>query len=186
MAFWNRSEPSADRTDYPYSVPETHEVLGTSMHPPFPDDTEHVSFGMGCFWGAERIFWQLPGVFTTAAGYQGGTTDYPTYREVCSADTGHAEVALVVYRPAEIPFEEILRHFWEQHDPTTLNRQGNDVGPQYRSVIFVTNDEQRRIAEASRNLYQAKLDEAGYGTITTVIEDFGPFFYAEDYHQQYL
>jgi peptide-methionine (S)-S-oxide reductase len=141
---------------------------------------------MGCFWGAERIFWQLPGVHTTAAGYQGGQPAYPTYQEVCTGDTGHAEVALVVYRPDELPISVLLKHFWEQHDPTTLNRQGNDRGTQYRSAIFTTSDEQQAAAEESLAVYQERLTKNGFGTITTVIEPAGEFFYAEDYHQQYL
>jgi len=145
-----------------------------------------VSFGMGCFWGAERIFWSLPGVITTAVGYQGGITPNPTYEEVCSGATGHAEVALVVYDPTQIEFEILLKHFWEQHDPTTLNQQGNDRGTQYRSAIYWTDPAQRDVAVASMGAYQAGLTESGYGTITTEIAEAGPFYYAEEYHQQYL
>lgn len=145
-----------------------------------------MSFGMGCFWGAERIFWSLPGVITTAVGYQGGITPNPTYEEVCSGATGHAEVALVVYDPTQIEFEILLKHFWEQHDPTTLNQQGNDRGTQYRSAIYWTDPAQRDVAVASMGAYQAGLTESGYGTITTEIAEAGPFYYAEEYHQQYL
>ena len=185
MAPWNRGS-SNPRSDYPFEVPDTHEVLGTSMHPPFPDGTDSISLGMGCFWGAERIFWQVPGVHTTAVGYQGGSSPFPTYREVCTGGSGHAEVVLVVFEPNQASLEGLLGHFWEQHDPTTLNRQGNDVGTQYRSAIFVSTPLQRAVAEASRDTYQAKLTVGGYGSITTVVEDAGPFYYAEDHHQQYL
>ncbi len=176
----------AVRTEPPFSVPTTHEVLGTSMHEPFPDDTETISFGMGCFWGVERIFWQLPGVHTTIAGYQGGEPAFPTYEEVCSGATGHAEVVRVVYRPSEISLDAILKEFWEQHDPTTVDRQGNDVGDQYRSTVFVTTPEQRAAVEASKAAYQERLRENGYGLIVTKVEDWAPFYPAEDYHQQYL
>ena len=175
--------------DEEIEVTPEHVVLGTSIVGPWPEDHEVISFGMGCFWGAERIFWKIPGVHATAVGYQGGPTPNPTYREVCSGQTGHAEVALVVYDPDEVELETILKEFWEQHDPTTLNRQGNDIGTQYRSAIYTTTPEQREIAEASRDRYQELLDEAGYGEITTEIVDAseaGPFYYAEDYHQGYL
>ena len=167
-------------------MPETHFVLGTPLEPPFPEGVETVVFGLGCFWGAERSFWQAPGVYTTAVGYAGGYTPNPTYEEVCSGRTGHNEVVLVAYRPEEISFDELLRIFWEGHDPTQGMRQGNDVGTQYRSGIYVTSDAQREAALASRELYQQKLREAGYGDITTEIVDAPEFFYAEDYHQQYL
>ena len=170
----------------PFRIPETHFVLGTPLEPPFPDDVETAIFGMGCFWGAERGFWQAPGVYTTAAGYAAGYTPNPTYEEVCSGRTGHNEVVLVAYRPEEISYEELLRIFWEGHDPTQGMRQGNDVGTQYRSGIYVTSDAQRQAAEASRERYQERLDAAGYGEITTEIVDAPEFFYAEDYHQQYL
>jgi peptide-methionine (S)-S-oxide reductase len=163
-----------------------HLVLGTPTTPPFPDGLEQVQLGLGCFWGAERKFWQLPGVYTTAVGYSGGATASPTYREVCSGRTGHAETVLVVFDPKRVPFEEILRTFWESHDPTQGMRQGNDVGTQYRSAIYVYDDAQRRAAEASRDAYQARLTEAGYGRITTEIGAAGEFWYAEEYHQQYL
>jgi peptide-methionine (S)-S-oxide reductase len=174
------------RDTRPFEVHETHFVLGTPLEPPFPEGVETAVFGLGCFWGAERSFWQAPGVYTTAAGYAGGYTPNPTYEEVCSGRTGHAEVVLVAYRPEEISYEELLRIFWEGHDPTQGMRQGNDVGTQYRSGIYVTSDAQREAALASREMYQAKLREAGYGEITTEIRDAPEFFYAEDYHQQYL
>ncbi len=167
-------------------VPATHFVNGRTLTPPFPAGTRTALFGLGCFWGAERKFWQTPGVVTTAVGYAGGFTKNPTYREVCTGMTGHAEVVLVVYDPARISYEELLRVFWESHDPTQGMRQGNDVGTQYRSGIYVDGADQRRAAEASRAAYQAKLAEAGYGPITTEILDAPPFSYAEDYHQQYL
>ena len=172
--------------DAPIAVPDRHFVLGTPLQPPFPDDTERAVFGMGCFWGAERIFWQAPGVYTTAVGYAGGSTPNPTYEEVCSARTGHNEVVLVVFKPAEIPYEEVLRLFWEGHDPTQGMRQGNDVGTQYRSGIYTSSDAQAEAARTSREAYAKRLAEAGYGEITTEIEPEGAFYYAEDYHQQYL
>jgi peptide-methionine (S)-S-oxide reductase len=163
-------------------MPDPSDALPGRNTRPF----ETVVFGLGCFWGAERGFWQTPGVYTTAVGYAGGFTPNPTYEEVCTGRTGHTEVVLVAYRPEEISFEEILRVFWESHDPTQGMRQGNDVGAQYRSGIYVNSEAQREAALASRELYQAKLREAGYGEITTEIEDAPEFFYAEDYHQQYL
>ena len=174
------------RDTRPFHVPDTHFVLGTPLEPPFPEGVETAIFGMGCFWGAERDFWQAPGVYTTAVGYAGGYTPNPTYEEVCSGRTGHNEVVLVAYRPSEISFDELLRIFWEGHDPTQGMRQGNDVGTQYRSGIYVTSDAQRQAAEASRDMYQERLGDAGYGEITTEIVDAPEFFYAEDYHQQYL
>ena len=174
------------RETRPFHVPDTHFVLGTPLEPPFPDGAERVIFGMGCFWGAERGFWEAPGVFTTAVGYAGGFTPNPTYEEVCSGRTGHNEVVLVVHRPEDISFDELLRLFWEGHDPTQGMRQGNDVGSQYRSAIYVTSEAQRDAALASRDGYQERLREAGYGEITTEIMDAPEFFYAEDYHQQYL
>ncbi len=167
-------------------VPDRHLVLGTPLAPPFPDGTETAIFAMGCFWGAERMFWQLEGVYSTAVGYSGGLTPNPTYREVCSARTGHAEAVLVAFDPAVVSYETLLRTFWEGHDPTQGMRQGNDVGTQYRSAIFTTNESQLASAVASRDAYQALLTQAGLGTITTEIAPAGPFFYAEDYHQQYL
>ena len=167
-------------------VPERHEVLGTPLEPPFPAGLEQAVFGLGCFWGAERVFWQAPGVYTTAVGYAGGFTPNPTYQEVCSGQTGHAEVVLVVYEPGQTSYEEMLRLFWENHDPTQGMRQGNDVGTQYRSTVYWTSEAQRRAAEESLALYQARLAAAGYGEITTELAEAGPFYYAEDYHQQYL
>jgi peptide-methionine (S)-S-oxide reductase len=167
-------------------VPSQHFVLGTPLEPPFPDGTERALFGMGCFWGAEKGFWEAEGVFTTAVGYAGGHTPNPTYEEVCSARTGHNEVVLVVFRPEQASYEDMLKLFWEGHDPTQGMRQGNDVGTQYRSGIYVYSDAQREAAERSRDSYQARLREAGYGDITTEIVDAPDFYYAEDYHQQYL
>ena len=163
-----------------------HEVLGTSMVAPFPEDCEQVVFGLGCFWGAERKFWNLPGVYTTAVGYAAGHTPNPTYQEVCTGMTGHNEVVLVVYHPSQIDFESLLKVFWESHDPTQGMRQGNDQGTQYRSGIYYCDDRQRAAAEASREAYQQKLAAAGYPAITTEVLAAGPFYYAEDYHQQYL
>jgi peptide-methionine (S)-S-oxide reductase len=167
-------------------VPERHAVLGTSLKPPFPEGFERAIFGMGCFWGAERIFWQAPGVYTTAVGYAGGFTPNPTYEEVCSGRTGHAEVVLVVFDPSKTSCEEMLRLFWENHDPTQGMRQGNDVGTQYRSAIYWTNAEERDAAERSRKVYAERLRAAGYPDVSTETSEAGPFYYAEDYHQQYL
>jgi peptide-methionine (S)-S-oxide reductase len=167
-------------------VPETHFVNGNRIKPPFPAGLETAVFGMGCFWGAERKFWQAPGVYSTAVGYAGGSTPNATYREVCSGMTGHTEVVLVVFDPAKTSYDTLLKIFWENHDPTQGMRQGNDVGTQYRSAIYTFSPEQRRAAEASREAYQKRLDEAGYGAITTEIADAPPFYYAEEYHQQYL
>ena len=167
-------------------VPPTHFVSGARLAPPFPPGTELALFGMGCFWGAERKFWLAPGVYSTAVGYAGGYTPNPTYREVCSGRTGHNEVVRVVFDPAVIRFEDLLRLFWESHDPTQGMRQGNDAGTQYRSGIYVYGKAQRTAAEASRDAYQRVLAEAGYGKITTEIVDAPEFYYAEDYHQQYL
>ena len=172
--------------DTPIPVAGAHYVLGTPMQPPFPEGTEQAVFGLGCFWGAEKAFWQAPGVHTTAVGYAGGITKNPTYEEVCSGRTGHNEVVLVVFKSAETSYEEMLRLFWEGHDPTQGMRQGNDVGTQYRSGIYTFSDAQREAALASREMFGGKLGEAGYGEITTEIEEAGPFYYAEDYHQQYL
>jgi peptide-methionine (S)-S-oxide reductase len=167
-------------------VPDRHIVLGSSLTPPWPDGYETAIFGMGCFWGAERVFWQLPGVWTTAVGYAGGYTPNPIYDEVCSGLTGHAEVVLVVFNPEQISYEQLLRVFWEDHDPTQGMRQGEDVGTQYRSVIFVSDHEQRSAAESSRAAYEHKLREAGFGAITTEILPAADLYYAEPYHQQYL
>ena len=172
--------------DEPMRVPARHEVLGTPLEPPFPDGFETAVVGMGCFWGAERVFWRAPGVYTTAVGYAGGFTVNPSYEEACSGRTGHTEAVLVVFDPARTSYEEILRLFWENHDPTHGMRQGNDVGTQYRSAIYWTTDAQRAAAEASRDAYQQELTRSGYGEITTEIAEAGPFYYAEDYHQQYL
>ena len=167
-------------------VPSSHFVNGNRLTAPFPDHLRQAVFGLGCFWGAERQFWQLAGVYTTAVGYSGGYTPNPTYQEVCTGKTGHNEVVLVVYDPDLISYEELLRVFWESHDPTQGMRQGNDRGTQYRSGIYTFGDEQFKQAEISRALYQDKLGKAGYGAITTEVKPAGPFFYAEDYHQQYL
>jgi peptide-methionine (S)-S-oxide reductase len=172
--------------DQPMAVPDRNEVLGTPITPPFPEGLERAVFGLGCFWGAERVFWQAPGVYTTAVGYAGGYTPNPTYEEVCSARTGHAEVVLVVFDPKATSYEALLKLFWETHDPTQGMRQGNDVGTQYRSAILVTDDAQREAAEASRAAFQRELSAAGYGEITTEIAPLGDFYYAEPYHQQYL
>ena len=168
------------------SVSETHFVNGRRIVPPFPAGLREAVFGLGCFWGAERLFWELPGVYSTAVGYAGGFTLNPTYQEVCSGDTGHTEVVRVIYDPQKISYEQLLKAFWESHDPTQGMRQGNDVGTQYRSAIYVTDAQQRSAAEASKRAYQAQLTAAGRGTVTTEIRDAQPFFYAEDYHQQYL
>jgi peptide-methionine (S)-S-oxide reductase len=170
----------------PLRVPPTHFVNGHPIVPPLPEGLELADFGMGCFWGAERKFWQAAGVFSTAVGYQGGHTPNPTYEEVCSGRTGHAEVVRAWFDPARTSYAEMLRLFWEGHDPTQGMRQGNDVGTQYRSAIYVHSAEQRRAAEASREAYQKRLREAGHGEITTEIREAPPFYYAEDYHQQYL
>ena len=167
-------------------VPARHEVLGTPIAPPFPEGLEQVVVGMGCFWGAERVFWRAPGVYATAVGYAGGYTENPTYEEVCSGRTGHTEAVLVVFDPQQTSYDEILRLFWENHDPTQGMRQGNDVGSQYRSAIYTTGDAQLAAAEASRSTFQAELAQAGFGEISTEIADAGPFYYAEPYHQQYL
>jgi peptide-methionine (S)-S-oxide reductase len=167
-------------------VPEAHHVSGARLAPPFPDGTALALFGMGCFWGAERIFWQTPGVYSTSVGYAGGFTPNPTYEEVCSGQTGHTEGVRVVFDPAALPFEELLRIFWESHDPTQGMRQGNDVGTQYRSAIYTYGESQQRAAEASRTAYQRALSARGLDEITTEIAPATEFYYAEDYHQQYL
>jgi peptide-methionine (S)-S-oxide reductase len=167
-------------------VPTEHFVNGNRLEAPFPDGTEVAVFGMGCFWGAERRFWQMPGVYTTSAGYAGGITPNPTYEEVCSGRTGHAEVVQVVYRPDEVSYDELLRVFWETHDPTQGYRQGNDIGTQYRSTIYTTSDEQLDQAKRSQDVYQLVLSAEGIGDITTEIQPLGDYYFAEDYHQQYL
>ncbi len=187
----NKAEmPAADavlpgRPD-PIATAETHFVNHRPLKGPHPDGLEQAMFGMGCFWGVERTFWNLPGVWVTAAGYAGGGTPNPNYREVCSGKTGHNEVVLVTYDPAQTSYETLLKTFWEGHDPTQGMRQGNDVGTQYRSGIYIFSPEQRAAAEASRDAYQQRLKAAGLGRITTEIVDAPPFYYAEDYHQQYL
>jgi peptide-methionine (S)-S-oxide reductase len=175
--------PGRDET---MPVPAAHEVLGNPIAPPFPDGLEQAVFGLGCFWGAERIFWRAPGVYTTAVGYAGGFTPNPTYEEVCSGRTGHTEAVLVVFDPQETSYDEILRLFWENHDPTQGMRQGNDQGTQYRSAIYTTDEAQRAAADASRERFQQELAKSGFGEITTEIAEAGPFYYAEPYHQQYL
>jgi peptide-methionine (S)-S-oxide reductase len=170
----------------PIVEPGTHTVLGTPIAGPWPEGTETAVFGLGCFWGAEKAFWELPGVVSTAVGYAGGYTPNPTYREACTGQTGHAEVVQVAFDPKRISYEQLLKTFWEDHDPTQGLRQGNDLGSQYRSIIVPRSAEQRRLAEMSRDAYQQYLTAAGYGEITTEIKDSDEFFYAEDYHQQYL
>jgi peptide-methionine (S)-S-oxide reductase len=170
----------------PIPVPERHHVNGRRLSPPWPEGTRTAIFGMGCFWGAEKDFWQVPGVVSTAVGYAGGLTPNPTYEEACSGRTGHAEVVLVVYDPERVSYEELLRVFWEHHDPTQGMRQGNDTGTQYRSVIHLTDPDDRASAEATRDAFQERLTAAGYGTITTEIGEAPEFYYAEAYHQQYL
>jgi peptide-methionine (S)-S-oxide reductase len=168
------------------SVSSAHFVNGNPLQGPFPEETEVAVFGMGCFWGAERRFWKLPGVYTTSAGYAGGVTPNPTYEEVCTGRTGHAEVVMVVYKPEEISYDDLLRVFWETHDPTQGYRQGNDVGTQYRSTIYTTTDDQLDTAKRSKDIYQSVLTENGFGEITTEIEPLGDYYFAEDHHQQYL
>jgi peptide-methionine (S)-S-oxide reductase len=170
----------------PMAVPAHHFVNGNPLKPPYPDGMEIAMFGMGCFWGAERKFWQLDGVFSTAVGYAAGITPNPTYKEVCSGMTGHNEVVRVVFDPKVISYETLLRVFWENHEPTQGMRQGNDVGTQYRSGVYVYSESQKKLAQASREAYQQALTAAGYGTITTEIIDAPEFYYAEEYHQQYL
>jgi peptide-methionine (S)-S-oxide reductase len=170
----------------PLPVGDTHFVNGHRIKPPFPDGMQRALFGMGCFWGAERKFWQTPGVYSTAVGYAGGYTTNPTYEEVCSGMTGHTEVVLVIYDPAQVSYDKLLVVFWENHDPTQGMRQGNDVGTQYRSAIYTYGPEQHAAAEASRAMYQERLRAAGHGDITTELRSAPDFFYAEDYHQQYL
>ena len=190
FGFNNKSMP--DQTDAlpgrseEMPVTNTHFVTGRPFMGPFPEGTKQVVFGMGCFWGAERFFWQTDGVYTTAVGYAGGYTPNPSYQEVCSGRTGHNEVVLVVYDPSVIPFEGLLKVFWESHDPTQGMRQGNDVGTQYRSGIYVSDPSELVVAESSRDRFQAALSEMRYGPITTEIVELGEFYFAEDYHQQYL
>jgi len=189
--FRNKSEmPSAATAlpgrPSPLKVPETHFVNGHRIVPPFPAGLKEALFALGCFWGAEQDFWELPGVYSTAVGYAGGFTPNPTYEEVCTGQTGHAEVVRVIYDPTKVSYGQLLKRFWEHHDPTQGMRQGNDVGTQYRSAIYVFDDEQRRAAEESRQLFQQQLEAARFGRITTEIRAAPQFYYAEDYHQQYL
>jgi peptide-methionine (S)-S-oxide reductase len=172
--------------DTPMPVPSAHTVLGTPLAAPFPEGIEVAYFGLGCFWGAERAFWTLPGVYSTAVGYQGGVTPNPSYEEVCSGRTGHTEAVLVAFDPTKISYDELLKAFWEGHDPTQGMRQGNDVGTQYRSAIYTVGEDQARLADLSRRRYDDALARAGKQPITTEITAAGPFYYAEDYHQQYL
>ena len=174
------------RTDQTVTVPSSHAVLGHPLTPPWPEGMASAVFGLGCFWGAEKLYWELPGVYSTAAGYAGGYTPNPTYEEVCSGRTGHAEVVLVVFDPAVVSYDELLKVFWEDHDPTQGMRQGNDVGSQYRSAVYFTDPGQRERAEASREAMGKALVDAGYRDITTELADLGAFYYAEPYHQQYL
>jgi peptide-methionine (S)-S-oxide reductase len=183
--------PSAEdalpgRDAAPFAIADRHTVLGTPIQPPFPDGIEVAYFALGCFWGAERLYWGLDGVYTTAVGYQNGHTPNPTYEEVCGGRTGHAEAVLVAFDPQKISYADLLKTFFEEHDPTQGMRQGNDVGTQYRSGIYYANDEQKAIAEAALRSYDEALRDGGHGGITTEIEPAGPFYYAEDYHQQYL
>ena len=169
-----------------FTIPERHAILGTPLEPPFPEGLSTAVFGLGCFWGAERKFWQIDGVYTTAVGYAGGFTPNPTYGEVCSGRTGHSEVVLVVFDPNKVSYRDLLRVFWEAHDPTQGMRHGNDVGTQYRSAIYYSDNEQRRAAEETRETYEQALEGDGYGPISTEIAPTVPFYYAEGYHQQYL
>lgn len=180
-----RDEALPGRSE-PMRVPERHFVNGNSLEGPFAPGLQRAVFGLGCFWGAERRFWETDGVVTTAAGYAGGITPNPTYEEVCSGLTGHAEVVLVVFDPARVSYEQLLAVFWEAHDPTQGMRQGNDIGTQYRSAIYTSSDAQARAAQDSLRIYQDELDRAGYGRITTEVAPLATFYYAEDYHQQYL
>jgi peptide-methionine (S)-S-oxide reductase len=180
------AEQALPGRDAPMPVPARHEVLGTPLRPPYPEGSEIAEFALGCFWGAERKFWQLPGVISTSVGYEGGFTRNPTYQEVCTGRTGHTEAVRVVFDPAVISYADLLRVFWESHDPTQGMRQGNDIGTQYRSAIFVRTPEQRAAAERSLAGYQQRLSGAGYGAISTEIADADEFYFAEDYHQQYL
>ena len=180
------AEDALPGRDQAISVPERHEVLGNPLTPPWPEGFQQIVVGMGCFWGAERVFWQADGVWTTAVGYAGGHTKNPTYEEVCSARTGHTEAVLAVFDPSKTSYEEMLKLFWENHDPTQGMRQGNDVGTQYRSVILYGSEAEREAAERSKAMFGERLREAGFGEITTEIAPLGEFYYAEDYHQQYL
>jgi peptide-methionine (S)-S-oxide reductase len=180
------AEDALPGRDQAISVPERHEVLGNPLTPPWPEGFQQIVVGMGCFWGAERVFWQADGVWTTAVGYAGGHTKNPTYEQVCSARTGHTEAVLVVFDPSKTSYEEMFKLFWEGHDPTQGMRQGNDVGTQYRSAILYSSEAEREAAERSRDMFAERLSAAGFGEITTEIAPLGEFYYAEDYHQQYL
>lgn len=180
------AEASLPGRDETMMVPEKHFVLGSRLAPPYPDGLEIAVFGMGCFWGAEKMFWILPGVYSTAVGYAAGSTPNPTYHEVCSGQTGHTEAVQVVFDPGVTTYEELLKIFWENHDPTQGMRQGNDVGTQYRSGIYVSSEAQRQAAEESRAGYEQRLSDAGHGKITTEIAEAATFYFAEEYHQQYL
>jgi peptide-methionine (S)-S-oxide reductase len=182
----NPDQALPGRTDQTMPVPATHAVLGTPLQGPWPEGFQTAVFGLGCFWGAEKLFWETPGVYSTAAGYAGGYTPNPTYEETCSGRTGHAEVVLVVFDPSRVTFDELLTEFWEDHDPTQGMRQGNDVGTQYRSAVYYVDDDQREAIERSRAAFQEALTAKGYGEISTEVAPLGEFFYAEPYHQQYL
>ena len=182
----SEAEALPGRSAPAFPIPEVHAVLGTPLMPPFPDGMQTAVFALGCFWGAERLFWRLDGVYSTAVGYSGGFTSNPTYEEVCSGMTGHAEAVLVVFDPTKVSYGELLRVFFEEHDPTQGMRQGNDVGTQYRSAIYYTDDDQKRVAEEALSSYDDALRERGFATVTTELAAAGPFYYAEDYHQQYL
>ncbi|MGY2462401.1 peptide-methionine (S)-S-oxide reductase MsrA [Vreelandella sulfidaeris] len=190
MSLFSKANSSSGRVlpgrDTPIETSQVHTINGHSIHPPFPKGHEEIVLGMGCFWGVERLFWQLPGVYVTAAGYAGGETPNPTYEETCTGRTGHTEVVRVIYDPQQVDLETLLQVFWEQHDPTQGNRQGNDIGSQYRSAIFTTSQTQQAVAEQSAAAYQQALDKAGRGPITTEIKPLETFYYAEAYHQQYL
>ena len=188
---WKKSqmvdaEDALPGRDSPIEVSGEHHALGTALEGPWPEGTREAVFALGCFWGAERKFWELDGVYSTQVGYAGGYTPNPTYREVCSGRTGHTEVVRVIYDPEQVSYEELLRVFWESHDPTQGMRQGNDVGTQYRSAIYTTDEAQLEAAQRSRALYEGRLQAAGLGAVTTEIRQAPPFYYAEDYHQQYL
>lgn len=186
MTQLNDSKGAQAGRTMPVETSEHHTISGHSLHAPYPENHEEIVLGMGCFWGVERLFWQQPGVYVTASGYAGGTTEHPTYQEVCSGRTGHAEVVRVIYDPSKVTIENLLQVFWEEHDPTQGNRQGNDIGSQYRSVIYTTTDEQLSAARQSAEAYQSALGKVGRGTITTEIEPLDTFYFAETYHQQYL
>ena len=186
MRMINEADALAGHDHRLFSVPAKHFVNFKPLEPPFPDGLQQAIFGLGCFWGAERKFWEVEGVYTTAVGYAGGYSPNPTYEEVCSGLTGHTEAVLVVFDPAKVAYEELLKVFWESHDPTQGMRQGNDMGTQYRSAIYTFSPEQRAAAEASKTMFEQRLRDAGFGEITTEIADVSDFYYAEDYHQQYL